>query len=84
MKIKEKICIMIHNAIESYDFEEAIDSALDEMDIEDIIHDEISERLAHVDIMPLLNDLVKGCIEDELDELDLDGEVLQAIEDQFD
>ena len=84
MKIKEKICRMIHNAIESYDFEEAIDSALDEMDIEDIIHDEISERLAHVDITPLLNDLVKGCIEDELDELDLDGEVLQAIEDQFD
>ena len=84
MKIKEKISRMIHSAIESYDFEEAIDSVLDEIDIEEIIHDELSNRIAHVDILPLLNDFVKGCIEDELDELDIDGEVFQAIEDQFD
>ena len=84
MKFKEKISRMIHNAIERYDFEEAIDSVLDDIDIEDIIHSEINARIENVDIEPLLRDLVKGCIEDELDEFDLDGEVLRAIKDQFD
>ena len=36
MKIKEKLSKIVHEAITNYDFEEAIDNALDEIDIEDM------------------------------------------------
>ena len=38
MKIKEKIGRIVRDAIKNYDFEEAIDNALDEIDIEEIIN----------------------------------------------
>ena len=35
MKIKEKLSKIVHEAITNYDFEEAIDNALDEIDIDE-------------------------------------------------
>ena len=41
MKIKEKLSRIVHDAIRNYDFEQAIDNALDEIDIEEIINQKL-------------------------------------------
>ena len=38
MKIKEKIGRIVRDAINSYDFEEAIDNALNEIEIDEMIN----------------------------------------------
>lgn len=81
MTLKEKLSRKIHEAISCYDFEEAIDNALDRLDIDALITDSICKKVDEVDIDPLLESFVKEYIEEELDELDLEGEILSAMED---
>ncbi len=78
MTLKEKLSRKIHEAVDSFDFEEAIDNALDRLDIEGLVTDAIHSK---VDIDPILEDYVKDIINEELDELDLEGEILSAMED---
>ena len=84
MKIKDKLSRIVHEAISNYDFEEAIDNALDEIDIDEIIHHKLAKKIDDIDIEPLLRDLISDCVDEELDELDIEDEVLTAIQDQFD
>lgn len=79
--LKEKLSRKIHEAVDSYDFEEAIDNAVDRLDIEGLITDAIHSKVDKIDIDPILEDFVKDIIEEELDELDLEGEILSAMED---
>lgn len=81
MTLKEKLSRKIHEAVDSYDFEEAIDNAVDRLDIEGLIIDAIHSKVDKIDIDPILEDFVKDIIEEELDELDLEGEILSAMED---
>ena len=81
MTLKEKLSRKIHEAVDSYDFEEAIDNAVDRLDIEGLITDAIRSKVDKIDIDPILEDFVKDIIEEELDELDLEGEILSAMED---
>lgn len=81
MTLKEKLSRKIHEAVDSYDFEEAIDNALDRLDIEGLVTDAIHSKVDKVDIDPILEDYVKEIIEDELNEFDLEGEILSAMQD---
>ena len=81
MTLKEKLSRKIHEAVDSYDFEEAIDNAVDRLDIEGLITDAIHNKVDKIDIDPILEDFVKDIIEEELDEFDLEGEILSAMED---
>lgn len=81
MTFKEKLSRKIHEAVDSFDFEEAIDSVLDRLDIEGLVTDAIHSKVDKVDIDPILEDYVKDIINEELDELDLEGEILSAMED---
>ena len=84
MKIKEKLSKIVHEAITNYDFEEAIDNALDEIDIEDIINAKLEKKIEEIDLEPLLTSLIADYVDEELDELDIEDEVLTEIQDQFD
>ena len=81
MTTKEKLSRKIHEAVDSYDFEEAIDNAVDRLDIKGLITDAIHSKVDRIDIDPILEDYVKDIINEELDELDLEGEILSAMED---
>ena len=83
MKIKERISRIVHDAISHYDFDDAIDNALDEIDIEEIISQKIEKKIEDIDIEPLLTSLIADYVDEELDELDIEDEVLTAIQDQF-
>ena len=84
MKIKEKLSKIFHEAKRNYDFEEAIDNALDEIDIDEIISSKLEKKIEDIDLEPLLTSLIADYVEEELDELDIEDEVLTAIQDQFD
>ena len=81
MTFKEKLSRKIHEAVDGFDFEEAIDNALDRLDIEGLVTDAIHSKVDKVDIDPILEDYVKEIIEDELNEFDLEGEILSAMQD---
>lgn len=81
MTFKEKLSRKIHEAVDSFDFEEAIDNAMDRLDIEGLVTDAIRSKVDKIDIDPILEDYVKDIINEELDELDLEGEILSAMED---
>lgn len=84
MKIKEKIGRIVRDAIKNYDFEEAIDNALDEIDVEEIINQKLAKKIEDIDIEPLLTSLIADYIDEELDDIDIEDDVLTAIQDQFD
>lgn len=81
MTLKEKLSKRIHDAVSSYDFEDAIDDALDRIDIETVIGDEIRKRISKLDIEPILEDFVRDYIDEELDDVDIEAEMLRAMED---
>ena len=81
MTLKEKLSKRIHDAVSSYDFENAIDDALDRIDIETVIGDEIRKRISKLDIEPILEDFVRDYIDEELDDVDIEAEMLRAMED---
>ena len=84
MKIKEKLSRIVHAAISNYDFEEAIDNALDKIDIEEIINNKLEKKIDDINLEPLLTSLIADYVDEELDEMDIEDEVLTAIQDQFD
>ena len=84
MNIKEKLSKIVHEAIRNYDFEEAIDNALDEIDIDEISTQKLEKKIEDIDLEPLLTSLIADYVDEELDELDIEDEVLTAIQDQFD
>ena len=83
MNVKDKITRAIENAISNYDFEDAIADAFDNLDIEDMIESRLSKRIARVDVEPLLADLIESYIDEQLDDLDIEDEVLEALQNTF-
>lgn len=83
MKIKTRLTNIIRDTIRNYDFEDAINDAIDSIDIEQIITDRLNSKIKDIDVEPLITDLVKEMIDEELDSLDIEDEVLTALQDQF-
>ena len=83
MSIKNDIRDQIKSAIRHYDFEEAISEAMDEIDLEELIIQKITQRIRDVDIEPLVTSLVADLIDEQLDDLDIEGEVLSALQEEF-
>ena len=83
MSIKNDIRDQIKSAIRHYDFEEAISEAMDEIDLEELINQKITQRIRNVDIEPLVTSLVADLIDEQLDDIDIEGEVLSALQEEF-
>ena len=83
MSIKNDIREQIKSAIRHYNFEEAISEAMDEIDLEELITQKITQRIRDVDIEPLVTSLVADLIDEQLDDLDIEDEVLSALQEEF-
>ena len=83
MKFKEKLTRIIRDTISNYDFGDVINDAIDSIDIEELITDKLNRKIRDVDIEPLMTDLIKDMIDQELDSFDIEDEVLTALQDQF-
>ena len=81
MSLKERLRRTIKDAIDNYDFEEAIENAVDRIDIGDLVNDRMNKRIEKIDIDPIIEDFVRDYIEEELDDMDIEAEMLRAIED---
>lgn len=81
MSLKERLRRTIKDAIDNYDFEEAIDNAVDRIDIGDLVNDRMNKRVEKIDVDPIIEDFVRDYIEEELDDMDIEAEMLRAIED---
>ena len=78
MKFKDRLTNIIRNTIKNYDFEDAINDAIDSIDIEEIITYRLNQKIKDIDIEPLVTDLVQEMIDEELDSFDIEDEVLSA------
>ena len=81
MSLKERLKRTIKDAIDNYDFEEAIENAVDRIDIGDLVNDRMNKRVEKIDVDPIIEDFVRDYIEEELDDMDIEAEMLRAIED---
>ena len=81
MSLKERLRRTIKDAIDNYDFEEAIDNAVDRIDIGDLVNDRMNKRVEKIDIDPIIEDFVRDYIEEELDDMDIEVEMMRTIED---
>ena len=83
MSVKDTISRKIQAAIEGYDFDEAIEEAIENIDIEELITDRLERKIARIDMEPLLTDLIGDYIDNELDEMSIEDDVLRAVQDAF-
>ena len=81
MSLKERLRRTIKDAIDNYDFEEAIENAVDRIDIGDLVNDRMNKRVEKIDVDPIIEDFVRDYIEEELDDMDIEAEMMRAIED---
>ena len=80
MALKDRLLTTIRAVIAKYDFEDAIESALDRINIDDLVEEEISTKISKLDLQPLIEDYVKDYIDEELDEIDLEAEMLRTLD----
>ena len=64
MKIKEKVSRMIHEAIDNFDFEEALEEALDNINIEQLVESKLSAKVQDIDIESMMESLIKDYIDE--------------------
>ena len=81
MSLKERLRRTIKDAIDNYDFEEAIENAVDRIDIGDLVNNRMNKRVEKIDVDPIIEDFVRDYIEEELDDMDIEAEMLRALED---
>ena len=80
MALKDRLLTTIRTVIAKYDFEDAIESALDQINIDDLVEEEISTKISKLDLQPLIEEYVKDYIDEELDEIDLEAEMLRTLD----
>ena len=81
--IKRTITEAIDRVVENFDFEYYVADAIENMSIEDIIHDKLADKVCRINFEPLVESLVNDYIDEELEELDIEAEILDALEDKF-
>ena len=53
-------------------------------ELDQMSDEEFEKKIEEIDLEPLLTSLIADYVDEELDELDIEDEVLTAIQDQFD
>ena len=83
MSIKNDIREQIKSAIRHFDFEDAISTAMENIDIEEMVSQKISLRIKDIDFEPMVAELIGDMIDEQLDDIDIEGEVLGALQEEF-
>ena len=83
MSIKNDIREQIKSAIRHFDFEDAISTAMESIDIEEMVSQKISQRIKDIDFEPIVAELIGNMIDEQLDDIDIEGEVLGALQEEF-
>ena len=83
MSIKNDIRDQIKSAIRHFDFEDAISTAMESIDIEEMVSQKISQRIEGIDFEPMVAELIGDLIDEQLDDLDIENEVLGALQVEF-
>ena len=83
MSIKNDIREQIKSAIRHFDFEDAISTAMENIDIEEMASQKISRRIKDIDFEPMVAELIGDMIDEQLDDIDIEGEVLSALQEEF-
>ena len=83
MSIKNDIREQIKSAIRHFDFEDAISTAMESIDIEEMVTQKISRRIQDIGFEPMVAELIGDMIDEQLDDLDIEGEVLSALQEEF-
>lgn len=83
MSIKNDIREQIKRAIHHFDFEDAISTAMESIDIEEMVSQKISQRIKDIDFEPMVAELIGDLIDEQLDDIDIEGEVLSALQEEF-
>ena len=83
MSIKNDIREQSKSAIRHFDFEDAISTAMESIDIEEMVSQKISQRIRDIDFEPMVAELIGDLIDEQLDDIDIEGEVLSALQEEF-
>ena len=83
MSIKNDIREQIKRAIRHFDFEDTISTAMESIDIEEMVSQKISQRIKDIDFEPMVAELIGDLIDEQLDDIDIEGEVLSALQEEF-
>ena len=83
MSIKNDIRDQIKSAIRHFDFGDAISTAMENIDIEEMVSQKISQRIKDIDFEPMVAELIGDMIDEQLDDLDIEDEVLGALQEEF-
>jgi hypothetical protein len=83
MSIKNDIREQIKSAIRHFDFEDAISTAMESIDIVEMVSQKIGQRIRDIDFEPMVAELVANLIDEQLDDIDIEGEVLSALQEEF-
>ena len=83
MSIKNDIREQIKRAIRHFDFEDTISTAMESIDIEEMVSQKISRRIKDIDFEPMVAELIGNMIDEQLDDIDIEDEVLGALQEEF-
>ena len=83
MNFKNDIRDQIKAAIRHFDFEDAISTAMESIDIEEMVSQKISRRIRDIDFEPMVAELIGDLIDEQLEDIDIEGEVLGALQEEF-
>ena len=83
MSIKNDIRDQIKAAIRHFDFEDAISTVMESIDIEEMVSQKIGQRIKDIDFEPMVAELIGDMIDEQLDDLDIEDEVLGALQEEF-
>lgn len=76
MMLQEMIRNKIENAmmdvIDGYDFEDIIEEALEDVDLESLVFDALDRKIRDTDFTDVIHRMVQNSIEDVLDDIDLE------------
>lgn len=80
MKLKEIIRRQIKEAVRNYDFEEFIENAIDQINLEAIIEKRVEIMLENTDIEDVLVEVINDTFEEEFDEYEIAEIIKERLE----
>lgn len=80
MKLKEIIRRQIKEAVRNYDFEEFIENAIDQINLEAIIEKRVEIMLENTDIEDVLVEVINDTFEEEFDEYEITEIIKERLE----
>lgn len=83
MRVLETIRKQIRDAISYYDFEDYIEKALEDIDIEELVAEKLEEKMQDIDLSDRIARLIEDAIENELDGWGIEEEIIDAMKEQL-